>query len=60
MKQQLPPCALVKTWLDIIQQEDIPEHIKDKRNKMLIYYFGSIEFADLYVEQHQHCDKKAS
>lgn len=60
MNQELPPWALVKTWLDIIQQEDIPEHVKDKRHKMLIYYFSSVEFADMYVDQNQHNYKKAS
>jgi len=60
MNQQLPPWALVKTWLDIIQQNDIPSSVKQKRTKILIYYFGSIEFADMYVEQHQHCYKEAS
>jgi hypothetical protein len=54
MNQQLPPWALVKTWLEIILQEDITEHVKDKRHKMLTYYFGSIELADMYVEQNQH------
>lgn len=53
MNQQLPPWALVKTWLDIIQQEEIPLFIKQKRLKVIIYYFGSIEFADMYVEQNQ-------
>jgi hypothetical protein len=60
MNQQLPPWALVKTWLDILQQEEIPQSVKHKRIKLLTYYFGSIEFADMYVEQHQHCYKKAS
>jgi len=60
MNQQLPPWALVKTWLEIILQEDITEHVKDKRHKMLTYYFGSIELADMYVEQNQHNFKKAS
>ncbi|MGB1200272.1 MAG: hypothetical protein ACPG5R_01830 [Cognaticolwellia aestuarii] len=59
MNQELPPWALVKAWLDILNQ-DIPQHIKDKRHKMLTYYFGSIELADMYVEQNQHNFKKAS
>ncbi|UUO25456.1 hypothetical protein FGD67_21235 [Colwellia sp. M166] len=60
MNQQLPPWTLVKTWLEIIQQEDITEHVKGKRHKMLTYYFGSIELAGMYVEQNQHHFKKAS
>lgn len=60
MNQQLPPWALVKTWLDIIQQEEIHSSVKQKRLKILIYYFGSIELADMYVDQHQHDYKKAS
>ena len=60
MNQKLPSWALVKTWLDIIQQEEIPLSVKQKRTKILIYYFGSIEFADVYVEQNQHNYKKAS
>jgi len=50
MNQELPPWALVKTWLDIIQQ-DIPQHVKDKRLKILTYYFGSIKSAINYVEE---------
>jgi hypothetical protein len=60
MDPQLPPWALVKTWLDIIQQEEIPLPVRQKRTKILTYYFGSIEFADMYVDQHQHCYKEAS
>jgi len=58
--QELPPWALVKTWLEIIQQEDIPLLIRQKRIKMITYYFGSIELADMYVEQNQHNYKKVS
>jgi hypothetical protein len=60
MNQPLPPWSLVKAWLDIIQQEEIPLLIRQKRLKMITYYFGSIEFADMYVEQNQHNYKKAS
>ena len=60
MNQPLPPWALVKTWLDIIKQDEIPAPIKQKRIKMLTYFFGSIEFADMYVEQNQYNYKKAS
>jgi hypothetical protein len=54
MNQKLPPWALVKTWLDILQQDEVPLPIKRKRIKMLAYFFGSIEYADMYVEQNQH------
>jgi hypothetical protein len=47
MNQPLPPWALVKTWLDVIQQDEIPAHIKQKRIKMILYFFGSIEYADM-------------
>ena len=60
MNQPLPPWSLVKTWLDIIQQEDIPLPIRQKRSKLISYYFGSIELADMYVEQNQNSYKKAS
>ncbi len=60
MNQQLPPWALVKAWLDIIQQEDIPLYVKQKRLKVITYYFGSIEFANMYVEQSQYNYKQAS
>lgn len=60
MNQQLPPAILVKTWLDIIQYQEIPLFIKRKCVKEIIHYFGSTEFADMYVEQQQHSYKKAS
>ena len=50
MNEILPPVALVKTWLNIIQNKDIEETIKLKRIKLLEYYFGSIELAEMYVE----------
>jgi hypothetical protein len=59
MNQKFPPWALVKTWLDIIQEDEISRPIKQKRIKMLTCFFGSIEFADMYVEQNQHNYKKA-
>jgi len=49
MNQQLPPWALVKAWIEI-QQQDTPQNVKDKRLKLLIYYFGSIKSAMRYVE----------
>lgn len=49
MNQELPPFSLVKVWLDI-QYQDTPQYVKDKRLKLLIYYFGSIESATKYVK----------
>lgn len=60
MTQSLPPWTLVKTWLDIIQQKDIPPFVKQKRQTLIDYYFGSTEFADMYVEQHQYSYQKVS
>ena len=50
MNQQLPPWALVKAWIEI-QHLDTPQNVKDKRLKMLTYYFGSIKSAIKYVEE---------
>jgi hypothetical protein len=50
MNRQLPPWALVKAWIEI-QQQDTPQNVKDKRLKLLIYYFGSIKSAMRYVEE---------
>jgi hypothetical protein len=50
INQPLPPWALVKTWLDIIQQEEIPLLIRQKRLKMITYYFGLSKSAINYVE----------
>ena len=47
--QELPPLALVKTWLDVVQQLDFPISIREKRGKLLTYYFGSIKQAQRYV-----------
>jgi hypothetical protein len=49
MNQQLPPWALVKTGIEI-QHQDTSQNVKDKRLKMLNYYFGSIKSAIKYVE----------
>jgi len=48
--QELPPLTLVKTWLEVVQQLEIPISIREKRSKLLTYYFGSIEQAQIYVE----------
>ena len=56
--QELPPLTLVKTWLDIVQQLDIPITIRDKRRKLLNYYFGSITQAQIYVEENDdYCQR---
>ncbi len=48
--QELPPLALVKPWLEVVQQADVPISIREKRQKLLTYYFGSISNAEDYVE----------
>lgn len=50
--QDLPPPTLVKTWLEVVKQQGIPTNIRDKRSKLLNYYFGSIADANRYVEEH--------
>ncbi len=59
MKQELPPWPLVKVWLDI-QYQDTPQHVKDKRLKLLNYYFGSVKAAIKYVEENNDYLKQAS
>jgi len=59
MDQQLPPWALVNAWLEI-QNQDTSQNVKDKRLKMLIYYFGSIKSAMNYVEKMTIIDKHHS
>jgi len=51
--QDLPPITLVKTWLEVVQQRDIPINIREKRSKLLTYYFGSIQQAHSYVEENE-------
>lgn len=51
--QDLPPYTLVKTWIEVVQQLDIPITIREKRNKLLTYYFGSISQAIRYVEENE-------
>jgi len=53
--QELPPSTLVKTWLEVVQQLDIPITIREKRSKLLTYYFGSISQAKIYVEENEYC-----
>jgi len=45
------PVFLVQSWLDVIQDENIPEPIKLKRMKLLKYYFETVELADMYLEK---------
>jgi hypothetical protein len=52
--QELPPLALVKTWLEVVQQADVPISIREKRSKLLTYYFGSIPKAEEYVENNDY------
>ena len=49
--QELPPLTLVKTWLEVVQQLDIPINVREKRSKLLNYYFGSIQQAQRHVEE---------
>jgi hypothetical protein len=60
MDQQLPPPALVTTWLEIIHSRDMPQDIVNKRTKSLCYYFGSLELAYMYLEQNRFDQNKAS
>ncbi len=52
MNQKLPPWPLVKAWLDIQHELDIPQSIREKRLKLIIYFFSSIESAFQYIDQH--------
>ncbi|ARD45132.1 hypothetical protein A3Q33_12925 [Colwellia sp. PAMC 21821] len=60
MYQKLPPPALVTTWLDIINNKDMPIDIINKRTKLINYFFGSVEFANRYIKQSQFNHQKAS
>jgi hypothetical protein len=60
LNQTLPSWEFVKTWLDVIQQDEIPAPINQKRIKMLLYFFGVIECAYMYVAPSQHNYKKVS
>jgi len=57
---ELPPSTLVKTWLEVVQQLDIPINIREKRRKLLNYYFGSIQHAQRYVEENEDYGQKVS
>jgi len=58
--QELPPSTLVKTWLEVVQQLDIPIAVREKRSKLLSYYFGSVSQAIRYVEENEYYDQKVS
>jgi hypothetical protein len=58
--QKMPPTTLVKTWLEVVQQLDMPITIREKRNKLLSYYFGSITNAQRYVEDNEDYGQKVS
>tara|TARA_B110000881_G_C18532727_1_gene494047 strand:+ start:302 stop:529 length:228 start_codon:yes stop_codon:yes gene_type:complete len=60
MTQQLPPPTLAATWLDIIHSEDMPQEIINKRNKLICYYFGSVELAYAYVDKNIFSHRHAS
>ena len=47
----LPPPALVKTWIVLLQCPDITDDIKFAREKVIIQYFGSVELADYYIDE---------
>ncbi|MEI6893678.1 MAG: hypothetical protein V5789_03400 [Colwellia sp.] len=49
--KDLPPVALIKTWIEVVEQLEIPSNIREKRSKLLNYYFGSFEKAQVYVEE---------
>jgi hypothetical protein len=51
MNLPLPPVALTKAWLSIIQDKRIPSYIIQSRIRLLNKYFGGREFAILYLEQ---------
>ena len=58
--QELPPLTLVKTWLEVVQQLDMPITIREKRSKLLNYYFGSVGQAQSYVEDKEDYSRRAS
>lgn len=59
MNSQLPPRVLVKTWLEIIKDNEIPPFAIQQRTKIIIDYFGSIELAYMYIEHNKSEYKKA-
>jgi hypothetical protein len=48
-----PPAMLVKTWLYILTSADEEEEARRHAKKMLNDAFGSLEFAIMYLENHE-------
>lgn len=48
---KLPPVSLVSAWLSIIQDNRIPSEVINDRIRLLNKHFGSVELANLYLEQ---------
>jgi disulfide oxidoreductase YuzD len=52
MSQYIPPIALVKTWLQLVNFSTEKE-AKDHSKRMINRNFGSIDLAITYIEQNQ-------
>jgi hypothetical protein len=50
--KEYPPVILVDTWLYLVKNQK-PEfdHIQFPLRQLIKYYFGTMELAELYVEQ---------
>jgi hypothetical protein len=59
-ESQFPPVSLVVTWLELLQNKNLPKSIRAKRLWLLGYYFGSIENAGLYVDVTEYNHKRVS
>jgi hypothetical protein len=57
---KLPPVYLVKTWLDLLQNKNLPKSIRAKRLWLIGNHFGSIENAGLYVDVSEYNHKRVS
>jgi hypothetical protein len=60
MDLQLPPPALVMTWLNVINSKNMPNEIVIERSHILCHYFGTIALAYKYVEQNQLSHQRVS
>jgi hypothetical protein len=49
--KNLPPKALTRAWISIIQDERIPSDIIKSRIKLINKFFGSIKIASMYIEE---------
>lgn len=50
--KEYPPVILVDTWLYLVKnQKPELDHTQFPLRKAIKYYFGTIELAELYVEQ---------